>query len=166
MVKSMTTAQKRKSTPQQAISEHKPVKLKAQDMDDMRVIAALMQDSIIPNSGMHYDQNAHLFTILANRFCWEETPSQEENNEKIYHRTHAGLHISNVKSVKQHGLNPLDPAKLHNLLNIELVRDTEIQLTFSDGAAIKLEVDELMCHLTDLHENWYTHQKPEHPESD
>jgi hypothetical protein len=143
-------------------NKHKPLRLKAEDPKDLKVISALLQDAIIHTGGMQYSPDAHLFTVLANRFVWEAEPEEVEG-EKLHKRTHSGVHFSNVTRVRHSGIDRSQPDQLHNLLAVHGDKDGEIHLIFSDGEQVCLHVDQILAHLTDLHENWWTHQKPEHP---
>jgi hypothetical protein len=138
------------------------LKLKAQTPQDVKALSAFLQDSLVPITGMYYDPDTHLFSILANRFCWEQEP-EEHAGEKLHKRTHAGVHISHVARVQQTGLNQKDLKKIHNLLALHADKKGEVHLIFSEGAHIRLHVDDLLVHLTDLYEAWWTPQKPNHP---
>jgi hypothetical protein len=141
--------------------KHKPLRLKAQDPHDFKVISALLQDALIPTTGIHYDPDAHLFTLLANRFCWEHEPDDNDGTP-MHKRTHSGVHISHVSKVMQSGMNQKDLTKIHNLLTVHADKHGEVHLIFSEGMQIKLHVDDLLCHLTDLYEHWWTPQAPNH----
>ena len=145
-----------------ANNEHKPLRLKAQDPHDIKILSALLQDALIHTGGMHYSPDAHLFTLLANRFCWEAEPEEVED-EKMHKRTHSGVHFSHVTRVRQSGIDHTHTHKHHNLLAVHADKENEIHLIFSDGEQICLHVDQILAHLTDLHEHWWTPQKPEHP---
>lgn len=141
--------------------EHTPLKLQANDQHDLKILSALLQDSLIHVGGMHYNPDAHLFTLLANRFCWEGEPEMT-NSTKLHKRTHSGVHFSHVTQVRQAGINQAHTHKMHNLLTVHGDKQGEIHLVFSDNVQICLHVDQILCHLNDLHEAWWTHQQPSH----
>lgn len=142
--------------------QNTPLKLKALNYKDLRVIASCLQDAILFPSLMHYHVNENVFVVLANRFCWEKDPVVHEG-QKLHHRVHSGVYFSHVKRVRMNGIHPVnnqhDP---HALLTVHGDVDGEIHLLFSGGKAICLHVEKVTCHLKDLHEPWWTHQKPEH----
>ena len=133
--------------------KHKPLRLKAEDPHDLKVISALLQDALIHSGGMHFSPDAHLFTVLANRFCWEAEPEEVEG-EKLHKRTHSGVHFSHVTKVRHTGIDRSKSHQLHNLLAVHGDKDGEIHLIFSNGEQICLHVDQIMAHLTDMHEHW------------
>lgn len=158
----ITNLRKKSSPPDEggASGFHNPLRLKAHTPQDVKVLSAFLQDSLVPITGMYYDPDTHLFTILANRFCWEHEP-QEHKGEILHKRTHAGVHISHVSRVQQTRLDQKDLKKIHNLLALHADKEGEVHLIFSE-AHIKLYVDALQVHLTDLYDAWWTYQKPDH----
>src|SRR3954466_13022825 len=48
-----------------------PLRLLAQDADDLAVISAAMQDAVAKVGDITYEAKAHLLTIAFNRYCWE-----------------------------------------------------------------------------------------------
>tara|TARA_R110002095_G_scaffold189872_2_gene167564 strand:+ start:3568 stop:4113 length:546 start_codon:yes stop_codon:yes gene_type:complete len=146
---------------QLAAMPHKPLKLRAADFMDLKVMSALLQDALIPVSNFHYDAAEKTFTILANRFCWEESP-EILNHQKVYGRILCGLFFQNVEKVQQIGFDRKKTDQDYNLLAIEADQEGETQLIFSGKTRLKLGVSNLCCHLTDLEDMWYTTTKPDH----
>ena len=72
----------------------KKLKLIARDLEDLQILAAHLQDALIPYMSMQYDPVAKTFTALVNRFCWEHGEMPHEDGP-LYHRAHAGLSIHN-----------------------------------------------------------------------
>ncbi|NCP62209.1 MAG: DUF2948 family protein [Alphaproteobacteria bacterium] len=140
---------------------HELLKLKASDFIDLKVISALVQDALVPVSNFHYDQAGKAFTILANRFCWEESP-EILNHQKVYGRILCGLYFKNVDKVQQIAFDRKKTDQDYNLLAIEADKEDEIRLIFSGDSRIKLTVSRLCCHLTDLEDMRYTITKPDH----
>ncbi|HZZ32706.1 MAG TPA: DUF2948 family protein [Phenylobacterium sp.] len=48
-----------------------PLRLLAQDADDLAVISAAMQDAIAKVGDISYEPKARLLTVAFNRYCWE-----------------------------------------------------------------------------------------------
>lgn len=78
-----------------------------------------------------------------------------------YRRTHCGVCIDRVERVRFRGI---DMSARHQILNLLAVEPGPgvIDLMFSDGAAIRLEVSGISCHLEDLGEPWPTRWRPDH----
>lgn len=142
--------------------QHTPLKLRAEDHQDLTVMAAYLQDSLIPTTGFYYNKEGKYFSILANRFCWEVNPHVNDETP-LYSRVHSGIHFAHVHHVRHKGIDLKDPTQTLNLLTLHGDQEGEIHLLFSDGCEICLHVEKIMCHFHDLHEAWWTHQKPKHP---
>src|ERR1700760_2240219 len=48
-----------------------PLRLVAQDADDLAIISAAMQDAVAKIGDINYEAKARLLTIAFNRYCWE-----------------------------------------------------------------------------------------------
>ena len=53
------------------IGDVKPLKLRAHDTEDMRVVAGVLQDALVPLSDVTYLKAEKRFILVANRFRWE-----------------------------------------------------------------------------------------------
>jgi hypothetical protein len=136
------------------------LKLRATDADDLAVISAVLQDAVIPADEMTYLPSEHRFVLVANRFRWEDSEGQQLPG-RIYERVHAGLVIDAVRGVKTRGFDPAAKDRLLSLLAIEPHQGT-IDLVFSGGAAIRVEIDRILCHLEDVAEPYPTRLRPIH----
>jgi hypothetical protein len=48
-----------------------PLKLRAEDAEDLDVVSACLQDAIVPLSDMEFLAGEKRFVLVANRFRWE-----------------------------------------------------------------------------------------------
>ena len=142
------------------------LKLRATDKQDLGILSAYLQDSVIAVKEMIFLTGEKRFVFVANRFRWEDssrdTPAE---GAAIYERVHCGICFENVSAVRQQGLVQQRKGQIVSLLSIETADDA-IDLTFSAGIVIRLEVDEILCHLQDLDEPWPTQWRPSHPLED
>lgn len=161
-----------------------PLKLRATDADDIRVIAAVLQDALVPLSDIVYQPREQRFIMVANRFCWEsegrervvdaaEPPMSPEDGEgdaafhegALYERVNCGLRVKRVRAVRQRGISSRDRDQILNLLTIDVASpapDGAVTFIFSGGAAIRLEVAAISCQLEDIGEPWPTAWRPMH----
>lgn len=136
-----------------------PLKLTALDADDLAVVSAAVQDSLVAVRDCVHFKDERRFVLLLNRFCWEADPTVEA----AHWRTHSALVFNEVKAVRHHDV-PLDePDRLLDLLSVTLENDHSVTLRFAAGRAIRLEIGRLACHLGDVGEPWATPWKPAHP---
>ena len=138
-----------------------PLRMIAEDEDDLQVIAACLQDALIPLSGMDYDEETGSFSLIANRFCWECAP-EILDGDSFYKRVPTGLTFHHVTEIKKKDLELQNKTELVNLLTIHDQDKNCIHLVFSGGGEIRLTVQKLSCHLRDVDEPYHTLNKPFH----
>ena len=131
-------------------------RLSARSVEDLAVVAALLQDAIVPVGDMAYLADEKSFVLALNRFRWE-TGEGAETRE----RTHAGLRFDGVRQVHSRGIRRADRSRFLCLLTISYHEDVVV-LHFSGGGKIRLEVDALRCTLEDFGEPWPTPSTPLH----
>jgi hypothetical protein len=142
----------------------KKLKLRAEDEEDLRIVAAVLQDALIAVGDIKFIPEEQRFVLVANRFCWEATPCDPDAPvmpNDCFERVHTGLRFENVISVRQRGIDKLDAAQLLELLTIQLDRDGLI-LVFAGNAAIRIETVRPLCFIEDLDEPWPTKWRPRH----
>lgn len=173
----------------------KPLKLRAHDTEDMRVIAGVLQDALVPLSDVTYLKAEKRFILVANRFRWEtdsglppertspaaapepaaagtgsDVDAQEVEDASFaedapYERVNCGVCFDKVRSVQVRNIDMSRKDQILNLLTVAAA-DKAIALHFSDGGVIRLEVSAYRCHLEDLGEPWPTSSRPHHPTED
>jgi len=170
-----------------AESSPPPLKLRARDVADMDVIAAVLQDALVPLRDLAWLKREKRFVLVANRFMWEqgeaggpepEAGGREEAEgddddarfEDAEARTtrwrcNAALVVERVRAVRTQGVDLGARDQFLNLLTIAS-EPKRITLYFSEGARLRLDVSEIRCHLTDLGEPWPTWSVPRHEEAE
>jgi len=141
--------------------DHKPLRIKAEDHEDLKIISACLQDALIPVAGLSYAEKEKKFRALANRFRWEK-PKELHEDAPLYERVHSGVVFSHVHKVKRSGFHP--HAHAHHILNLLAIepKESELILHFSGGIKIKLEIEKVLCHVADVQEPWPTRWQPDH----
>jgi hypothetical protein len=155
------------------------VKLRAHDPLDMEVIAAWLQDALVPLADIAYLPREKRFVMVVNRFMWEaagpgasadapptdDARFADESGEPAFERVNCGICFDRVRAVRYRGLDPKNKDHILNLLTIE-AEPRAVTLVFSGEAAIRLEVTAIACHLQDLGEPWPTRWLPDHGEAE
>jgi len=136
------------------------LKLRAGDAEDLSVISAVLQDAVVPADEMAYLPDERRFVLIANRFRWEDADEVPVPG-RIYERVHCALVIDAVQAVRTRGVDPRSKDRILSLLALEY-RDGAIELVFSAGAAIRLEVERIICHFEDVAEPYPTRWRPSH----
>jgi hypothetical protein len=155
------------------------LKLRARDAADLETIAACVQDALVPLADMRYLPEDRRFALMLNRFRWEAAPAaapaepapvqgdaafadaQGEGLERV----HAALVFDRVRSVKRRGLTEAAKGGMLSLLTLGY-EGRQVIISFAGGAAVRLEVDRLSCHLEDLGEAWPTVWRPRHADDE
>ena len=103
---------------------------------------------------MTYEAKERRFVLLANRFRWEAGQRA---------RVKAALVVDRVTRVRARGI---DQGQQEQFLSLRASRflgsEGVIELAFSGGGAIRLEVSGILCHLQDFGEPWPAAWQPNH----
>lgn len=140
-----------------------PLRLFAEEADDLKIISSAIQDAVGKIGGIRYQGRQRRFSIELNRFRWEvEAKSGGERQ-----RTRSILGIDSVKSVKALGLTRDDPDVVISLLSIEFEPAEEapsgtVRLVFAGDGEVMLDVECLDVALLDGTTAWPTKSTPSH----
>jgi len=143
-------------------SDRRPLRLLAEDDDDLQVISAALQDALSTVGEIVYEPQARQLTIALNRFCWECS-----GDEPV--RIRAGLQLGGVLGVQSRDL----------ALDAKSAIISILALTFEPAAAdedpggavlihlagdgdIRVQVECIDAVLSDLSEPWPAQASPEH----
>jgi hypothetical protein len=125
------------------------LKLIALDGEDLAVISAHVQDALVRRADIAYLSSKKRFALAAWRYDW--TVSATAGRKE---RVGAALRFDRVLKVSQIGLSGLQAEAPLNLLAIRFEEHDPpagiVVLTFSGGAAIRLDVECLEAELRDL----------------
>ena len=84
--------------------------LKAADAEDLKIVAAVLQDAVIALTDMKYMAADRLFVMVANRFRWEAGEGAE--------RVNCGVAFEGVEAVKVRGMDLTDRSQYLELLTV------------------------------------------------
>ncbi|HQS84354.1 MAG: hypothetical protein B7Y25_05365 [Alphaproteobacteria bacterium 16-39-46] len=147
--------------PSDTSPNKEPLKLRAENPEDLTIISTFLQDALVPFIGMTHDPKTQTFSLLTHRFRWEKNPVLQAGST-LYERINALLNIHHVKNVQKKGLkDPHDPNQTLNLLCVTS-EDNTIILTFSNNIQVQLSVEKMLVLLGDQNISWPTHHKPSH----
>ena len=139
--------------------EIEPLRLLAEDAEDLAVIAAAVQDAVGRLGDIHYDPAARRLTLALNRFRWEAGARRRE-------RVRAGLQFGGVLAVSARKLRRGAPDAAVELLTIAFEPGEppggEVLLRFSGDGDLRLSVECLDVALADVSEPWSVKSAPAH----
>jgi len=142
------------------------LKFIALDQDDLAVVSTHLQDAVVKVADVVWLPTDKRLVIGLNRFDWEATLDPNPQ----YRRRRSVLRFDRVLACKCRQVTSADKETVLNLLAVEFdEKDTPagvVTLTFSGGAALRLEVECLEAELADLGAMWTTTACPGHPVDD
>jgi hypothetical protein len=148
------------------VAPETPLRLRAEDADDLAVISAVAQDALISVKDLIYERAERRFTLVANRFRWEGQPDgmpHEANGAAGFERTLCAVSFASVEGVSYRGFRRRDEARILSLLAIRIGdKPGTIDLEFSGGATLRLGVSAIRVYATDVGEAWPTAWRPDH----
>jgi len=143
-----------------ASREPGPLKLLAQDADDLKVISAAVQDAICKIGDIRYEPGPRRLTLALNRYRWEGAVRRE--------RVRAALQFGDVLEVKARGIRREASEAVLALLAVtfEATGGEDpggvVALTFADGGDLRLRVEAVEAALADVSGPWPARSAPRH----
>jgi hypothetical protein len=141
----------------------KNLKLIARTDDDLRVISAHLQDSILEIKNTANLKKNKIFLIQLNRFMWEDVEKGVFRKNK---RIRTVLKFDNVIEVNSKKIKQKNQDKFLDFLAIEsnqmIDKNYEMKLIFSGDSIIKVVAEVIEVTLDDQGTPWDTKNKPKH----
>lgn len=136
-----------------------PLRLLAEDADDLAVISAALQDAVGRIGDIAYDPRARRLTLALNRYRWE-------SGGKARERVRTGLQLGGVLGVKSRKLRRDARGAVVVLLSITFEPGESpggaVVFTFAGGGDLRAEVECLDLILADVSDPWSTPRTPKH----
>ena len=136
--------------------------LAAEDAEDLEIISARLQDAVAPVKELVWLPRKRRFAALFNRFVWED----QRRNANL--RVRSLLHFDDVQSVQSKNIRMRAPDAVVSLLAIAFAPrgggdpGGTVELQFSGGGTIRLEVECIAAGLTDVGGEWAARGRPAH----
>ena len=141
----------------------KNLKLIAKTTEDLRVVSAHLQDSIVNISDIANLKKNKILLIQLNRFMWEDVEKGVFRKNK---RIRTILKFENVLNVLSKNINQSKNDKFLDFLAIEtkIMPDNnyEMNIIFAGDSIIKIISEVIEVTLDDQGEAWDTKNKPKH----
>ncbi|CAN5546225.1 DUF2948 family protein [soil metagenome] len=145
------------------MSDPAPLRLLAQDADDLAVVSAALQDAIAKIGDIRWDAQARTLTLACNRFRWE---AGGQKGGKKGERVRSALQLGDVTGVQARKLRRDAKQAVVELLSVAFepaeAPGGAVLLTFAGGGDLRVTVDCLDVVLADVSEPWATPRKPGH----
>ncbi len=134
-----------------------PLKLLAEDADDLAVVSAALQDAVAKVGDIGWEPKARRLTIAFNRFRWEAGQKQ---------RVRSALQLGGVMKVQTRKLRRERRDAVVELLALTFEPGEApggvLTFSFAGGGDLRAEVECVDAVLADLSQPWPTPRAPAH----
>jgi hypothetical protein len=145
-----------------------PLRLRAEDAEDLAVISACLQDALVAVRDFAYDPAARIFMLVVNRFRWEDChPGVRQGGP--FERTLCAVIFDNVTGAAYRGFQRSEKDRILCLLAVRSAAGAAnaspgvtIELDFAGQAIIRLTASMLSCRARDFGDPWPTPWQPGH----
>lgn len=139
------------------MAESAPLRLLAQDADDLAVISAALQDAVLKVGDIHFEAKARRLTVAMNRFRWEAGARQ---------RVRTALQLGGVLTVQARKIRRDRKDAVLELLALTFdpgeAPGGVITFSFAGGGDLRGQVECIDAVLADVSEPWPTPRAPAH----
>lgn len=134
-----------------------PLKLLAEDAEDLSVIAAALQDAVAKIGDIRFERASRRLTIAFNRYRWEG-----EGGERV----RSALQLGSVLGVEARRLRRGAKEAVVELLTMTFepaeAPGGALTLSFAGGGDLRISVDCVDAILADISAPWPTPRTPRH----
>ena len=141
----------------------KNLKLIARTEEDLRIISAHLQDSIVSIENIASLKKNRIFLMQLNRFMWEDVEKGVFRKNK---RIRTVIKFENILKVASKNVDQNKNDRFLDFLAIETIKmpdkNYEMNLIFSGDIVLKLIAEAIEVTLDDQGSPWESKNKPEH----
>lgn len=142
-----------------ARAAQEPLRLIAEDAEDLKTLSAALQDAAGKIGDIRYDPAARTLTLALNRYRWETGGMRGE-------RVRTALQVGGVLSVKARRLRQGAPDAVLSLLDVGFEPGAApggtVAFVFAGGGDLRCEVECIDAALADVSGAWPARRTPEH----
>lgn len=143
------------------MADAKPLRLKAEDEEDLKVVSAALQDAVGQLGDFSFDPRARRFLAVFNRYRWEAARPGRRGE-----RVRTALEVDSVLSAKSRNLRQGAPDAVVSLLALSFepgeAPGGQLVFTFSGDGELRLSVECIDLILADVSEPWRARVQPGH----
>lgn len=139
------------------MTESAPLRLLAQDADDLAIISAALQDAVAKVGDIEFEPKARRLTLAFNRYCWECGGGQ---------RVRSGLQLGGVLKVEARKIRRNAPSAILEFLAMTFEPGEApggvVTLSCAGGGDLRVTVECVEAVLADVSKPWPTPREPAH----
>tara|TARA_B100000029_G_C16928382_1_gene724057 strand:- start:98 stop:535 length:438 start_codon:yes stop_codon:yes gene_type:complete len=141
----------------------KNLKLVGRNEEDLKVISAYSQDSIVAVKDIVFLKKNKTFIMIVNRFMWEDVEKGVFRQNK---RIRSAIKFGGVIKVKSKNINQKNRNKILECLAIKcdsiFEKNYEIRIFFAGDSLITIIVEDIDAVMHDLGKSWDVKRAPLH----
>ena len=145
------------------VNEKLNLKLYGRNLDDLKVISAYLQDSIVSVRDIVFLKRNKTFLMMVNRFMWEDVEKGVSRKNK---RIRSAITFNNVKKVISKNINQKNKERALELLTVKSFFPADnlyqIQLIFAGDNLITIFVEIIDVLLDDIGKPYFVKKTPKH----
>lgn len=134
-----------------------PLRLRAQDADDMQIVGATLQDAVLKVGDIRFDAKSRELTALFNRYRWESGRRE---------RVRSALQLGSVTEVKARKIRTAAKDAVLVLLAVGFeptdAPSGALTFRFAGGGELRVGVECIEGVLADVSTPWPTPRTPRH----
>ena len=146
-----------------SVNERVSLKLLGKNQEDIKVISAYLQDSILIVKDIVFLKQNRIFIMIVNRFMWEDAEKGVFRQNK---RTRCAVKFEEVIKVKSKNINQKNKNKPLECLAIKCSSTFDetykIKIFFAGNSVITVTLEAIEVALHDLGQPWYVKHIPIH----
>ncbi len=139
----------------------KPVRLKAESVEDLTVLSALLQDAVGKAKDFAFLPKRRRFIFVVNRYRWEDGQQNGPGQ-----RVQTGVTVENALKVRAKGVAP-GVDKPVEILDLAWAAGEDgagsLHILCAGGAEFAIEAEALDVALADITKPWAASARPRHP---
>ena len=143
--------------------EKNNLKLTGKNEEDLKVISAYLQDSIVVINDMVFLKQNKTFIMIVNRFMWEDI---EKGILRQGKRIRCAVKFEEVLKVKSHNINQKNKNRSLEYLAIECSSNIDethnVKIFFAGGSKITIITEAIEVFMHDIGKPWRTKHVPLH----
>lgn len=132
---------------------NRPLRLRAEDAEDLAVLSAMVQDAVLPVTEMQFDRSQMRFGMLVNRFRWEDRDTAQKQG-RDFERVQSMLVVHSALGVRTSGLDQGDREQVLSLLSLSFEPSDQgagqVTITLAGDGAIACDVECLDVTIADV----------------
>ena len=139
------------------------LKLLGKNQEDLKVISAYLQDSIVTVKDILFLKENRTFIMILNRFMWEDVEKGVFRHDK---RIRCAVKFEDVLKVKSQKINQKNKNKPFEFLAIKSGPNSngtyKISIFFAGGGIITIISEAIEVFMNDLGKSWRVQHVPRH----